>query len=148
MIERKIGTINNGVVIDHISAGKGVIISKILSLDSFSEFVVIASNLKSKKSELKDLIKIEGKELSKEELNKIALISKDSTINIIREGKVFLKYKVKCPEKINNILVCNNPNCVSNAEKIESKFLSSLNNNEIDIICYYCEKKQNQIILK
>lgn len=148
MSERKVGTINNGVVIDHILSGKGTEISKILSLDNLGEFVVIASNLESKKSKKKDLIKIEGKELSQEELNKIALISKDSTINIIRNGEVYKKYKVQIPDTIENILICNNPYCISNSEKIKSKFLSRIEKNKTILVCHYCEKKQNEIKIK
>lgn len=148
MSERKVGTINNGVVVDHITPGKGTEISKILGLETLGEFVVIASNLESKKSGKKDLIKIEGKELSQEELNKIALISKDSTINIIRNGEVYKKYKVEIPETIENILVCNNPYCISNVEKIKSKFTSTTQKNNTTLKCHYCEKKQNEIKIK
>jgi aspartate carbamoyltransferase regulatory subunit len=147
MSERKIGTIKNGVVIDHILPGKATEISKILNLKDFGEFVVVASNLESKKSKKKDLIKIEDKELSQEELNKIALISKDSTINIIRNGEVYKKYNVEVPETIENILVCNNPNCISNSEKISSRF-HCLDKNKVILRCHYCEKKQNEIKIK
>lgn len=148
MNERKIGTIKDGVVIDHILAGKGPEIFKILSLNNLDEFIVIASNLESKKLHKKDLIKIEGKELNQEDLNKIALISKDSTINIIRNGEIYKKYKVEFPKSIENILQCNNPFCVSNVEKIKSKFFSLNKNKEIILKCYYCEKKQNEIKIK
>ena len=147
MSERKIGTINDGVVIDHIVSGKANEIARILNLNSLVEFVVIANNLESKKTGKKDLIKIENKELSQEELNKIALISKDSTINIIRNSSVFKKYKVEVPDVVENILVCNNPNCISNNEKISSKFYC-LDKSKVTLKCHYCEKKQNEIKIK
>jgi aspartate carbamoyltransferase regulatory subunit len=86
-ITRKVGTIKNGVVIDHITNGKGLEISKILKLDQFFEFVVIAQNLNSNKLGKKDLIKIEGKELTIDELNKIALITKSPTIKYNKRSK-------------------------------------------------------------
>lgn len=147
MSERKIGTINDGVVIDHIVSGKANEIARILNLNSLGEFVVIANNLESKKTGKKDLIKIENKELSQEELNKIALISKDSTINIIRNSSVFKKYKVEVPDVVENILMCNNPNCISNNEKISSKFYC-LDKSKVTLKCHYCEKKQNEIKIK
>lgn len=147
MSERKVGTINDGVVIDHIVSGKTNEIARILNLNSLGEFVVIANNLESKKTGKKDLIKIENKELSQEELNKIALISKDSTINIIRNSNVFKKYKVEVPDVVENILMCNNPNCISNNEKISSKFYC-LDKSKITLKCHYCEKKQNEIKIK
>jgi aspartate carbamoyltransferase regulatory subunit len=147
MSERKVGTINDGVVIDHIVSGKTNEIARILNLNSLGEFVVIANNLESKKTGKKDLIKIENKELSQEELNKIALISKDSTINIIRNSSVFKKYKVEVPDVVENILMCNNPNCISNNEKISSKFYC-LDKSKVTLKCHYCEKKQNEIKIK
>lgn len=147
MSERKVGTINDGVVIDHIVSGKTNEIARILNLNSLGEFVVIANNLESKKTGKKDLIKIENKELSQEELNKIALISKDSTINIIRNSNVFKKYKVEVPDVVENILMCNNPNCISNNEKISSKFYC-LDKSKVTLKCHYCEKKQNEIKIK
>jgi aspartate carbamoyltransferase regulatory subunit len=147
MSERKIGTINDGVVIDHIVSGKANEIARILNLNSLGELVVIANNLESKKTGKKDLIKIENKELSQEELNKIALISKDSTINIIRNSSVFKKYKVEVPDVVENILMCNNPNCISNNEKISSKFYC-LDKSKVTLKCHYCEKKQNEIKIK
>ena len=147
MSERKVGTINDGVVIDHIVSGKANEIARILNLNQLGELVVIANNLESKKTGKKDLIKIENKELSQEELNKIALISKDSTINIIRNSSVFKKYPVVVPDVVENILMCNNPNCISNNEKISSKFYC-LDKNKVTLKCHYCEKKQNEIKIK
>lgn len=146
-ITRKVGTITNGVVIDHITNGKALEISKILGLDQFLEFVVIAQNLNSTKFGKKDLIKIEGKELTIDELNKIALITKSPTINIIRDSKIFEKKKVEPAKIIENLLICNNPNCISNQEKIKSKFYNT-GLDKIDLVCHYCEKKQNEIKIK
>jgi aspartate carbamoyltransferase regulatory subunit len=122
----------------------GAKIFKILNLDELNEFVVVAKNLESKKQNRKDLIKIEGKELNKKELNKIALVSKNATINIIRNKEIYLKYTVQMPENIENILKCNNPNCISNHEKISSKFVCTDKENII-LKCSYCEKIQNTI---
>lgn len=143
----KVGTINNGVVIDHIDLGKGKDIYKILNLEKINDFVVIARNLKSNKINKKELLKIEGKELNKEELNKIALICENATINIIKEQKVSLKYKAEIPENIEDILQCNNPNCITNIENIKTKFIC-LNKNKNKIKCFYCEKNQNHIKIK
>lgn len=141
---KKVGFIINGVAIDHIPAGKAKEISKVLKLHLLSDFVVIATNLESKKQNKKDLIKIEGKTLSKEELNKIALVCKDATINIIKNEKVDVKYQVEIPMIIENILKCNNPNCISNNEKTKSKFFCK-DKKKLKIKCHYCEKNQNTI---
>jgi aspartate carbamoyltransferase regulatory subunit len=144
---RQIGYINDGVVIDHISHGKAFDIIKILKLDTLKDFVVIASNFKSNKYGEKDLIKIKSKELTDTELNKIALLSKDATINVINDGQVIKKWKVNLPDNILNILKCNNPSCITNIEQIPTKFYV-INKELLTVRCHYCEKTQTNIIIK
>jgi len=143
---RKIGVISDGVVIDHIDAGKAVGIYKALNLSKIDALIVIAKNLKSKKQGKKDLIKIENKELTEDELNKIAIISEHATINIIRNNAVAKKWKVKMPEMIERIIICNNPNCITNIEPISTKFKVIDNNTRFK--CIYCEKIQIKAQIK
>ncbi len=141
---RKIGYIDNGVAIDHIKKGKAQDIVRILGLDNLADFVVIASNLKSNKCDKKDLIKIESKKLDISELNKIALLSKDATINIIKDGVVTKKWKVNLPDYLEAILKCNNPNCITNHESITTKF-KVINKDDVMVKCNYCEKLQKRL---
>ncbi len=143
---RKIGVISDGVVIDHIDAGKAVGIYKALCLSKVDALIVIAKNLKSKKQGKKDLIKIENKELTDDELNKIAIISEHATINIIRDNVVAKKWEVKMPEIIERIIICNNPNCITNVEPISTKFKVIDNNTRFK--CNYCEKIQSKAQIK
>ncbi len=143
---RKIGTIKNGVVIDHIDAGKAVGIYKALNLSQIDTLIVIAKNLDSKKQGKKDLIKIENKSLTEDELNKVAIISEHATINIIENNIVTKKWEVKMPSTIERIIICNNPNCITNIEKIHTKF--TVIDNGTRFKCNYCEKTQNKAQIK
>jgi aspartate carbamoyltransferase regulatory subunit len=89
----------------------------------------------------KDVVKVEGKELNVEELNRIALISPRATINIIRDFEVFQKNNVLLPSYVEGVVRCINLNCISNSsEPIKSKF-SVLQSEEEGVIlnCLYCE---------
>ncbi|WP_423792634.1 aspartate carbamoyltransferase regulatory subunit [Methanocaldococcus indicus] len=142
MEELKVKKIINGTVIDHIDGGKALLVLKALNIPE-DKTVTIAINVPSKKKGKKDILKIEDVELKEEEVNKIALIS-DATINIIKNGKVVKKFKAKLPEKFEGILKCTNPNCITNVEKIKSKFMVE-NKNPLKIRCYYCERFINHI---
>jgi len=112
MEELKVKKITNGTVIDHIDAGKALMVFKVLNVPKETS-VMIAINVPSKKKGKKDILKIEGIELKKEDVDKISLISPDVTINIIRNGKVVEKLKPQIPDEIEGTLKCTNPNCIN-----------------------------------
>jgi aspartate carbamoyltransferase regulatory subunit len=137
----KIQAIEKGTVIDHIKAGQALNVLRILGISSAFRttisFVMNAPGARGKK----DVVKIEGKELSVEELNRIALISPKATINIIRDFEVVQKNNVVPPDYVEGIVRCTNSNCISNSrEPIESKF-SVLQSEEegVTLHCLYCE---------
>ncbi|WP_456372882.1 aspartate carbamoyltransferase regulatory subunit [Methanocaldococcus sp.] len=146
MSELKVKKIRNGTVIDHIDAGKALMVYKILNIPNETS-VMIAINVPSKKKGKKDILKIEGIELKKKDVDKISLISPDVTINIIREGNVVKKLKPQIPNNIEGILKCTNPNCITNKENIKGKFIIE-NKNPLKIRCYYCEKVLNKIVFE
>ena len=115
--ELKIKAIENGTVIDHITANKALHILKILGLpDSETKNVTVAMNVSSKEIGRKDILKIENRELDHTELNQIALIAPKATINIIRNFEPVKKHKIILPDKITSILKCTNPKCITNYE--------------------------------
>ena len=111
----KITPIKNGTVIDHISQGNAMVILRILGLPETgkSSVISIAMNVTGETGK-KDILKIENRELKPKEINKIALISPHTTINIIRNFKVVKKYRVKLPNIIEGITKCANPGCITN----------------------------------
>ena len=103
--ELKIRAIENGTVIDHITANKALHILKILDLpDAETTNVTVAMNVSSGEIGRKDIVKIENRELDHSELNQIALIAPKATINIIRDFKPIKKDKIVLPKKITSII--------------------------------------------
>jgi aspartate carbamoyltransferase regulatory subunit len=146
--ELKVRKIKDGTVIDHIKRGVGKKVVDILGINGdtqenvihFPETVILLTNVPSKKLGRKDIVKVENRELKKEEVDKIALIAPDATWNIVRNYKVTKKSKLKVPDVIEGMLNCPNSNCVTNTnEPISSKFVVE-NRDPIKIRCSYCEK--------
>jgi aspartate carbamoyltransferase regulatory subunit len=137
--ELKISAIEEGTVIDHIPADATFKVVEILNLEFNMGIVSIATNLHSKKLGKKGIVKVGGKYLTKEEVNKIAIVAPDASVNIIKNYNVIDKIKVKTPEIIDNVVKCNNPVCISNNEKISTKFYV-LQKDPIKIKCHYCER--------
>ncbi|MGQ9679616.1 MAG: orotate phosphoribosyltransferase [Candidatus Bathyarchaeia archaeon] len=113
--ELLVSKIENGIVIDHISAGKAFIVHKLLKLDPTAR-VLIALNVNSKRLGTKDLIKIEGSYLTSKEIDLIGLVSPFATLNIIENWKVKEKRVIKPPDRIEGIFKCPNPLCKSNSK--------------------------------
>ena len=144
--ELKITPIKNGTVIDHISFGRARTILRILGIPEIGESstISIAMNVTGKTGK-KDILKIEDKELKPKDINKIALISPNASINIIRNYKVIKKYTVKLPNIIEGIAKCSNPGCISNTrEPIKSKFVV-ISKKPSRLQCYYCERELSDI---
>ena len=130
-----IDSIENGYVIDHIPAGKGMQIYNVLSLDKLSCQVAIITNAKSKKNDVKDIIKIN--ELVDLDLDVIAYIAPNATVNVIKNSERIDKKHLSFPKEIKNVVKCPNPRCISNNEDIDHIF--KLTDNKGTYRCLYCE---------
>ena len=140
--ELKIKAIENGTVIDHITANKSLHILKILGLpDEETRNVTIAMNVSSNEIGSKDILKIENRELDPSELNQIALIAPKATINIIRNFEPIKKDKIILPDRITSIIKCTNPKCITNYENEPITPLFNVINKYPPVVrCHYCEK--------
>ena len=140
--ELKIKAIENGTVIDHITANKALHILKILDLpDAETRNVTVAMNVSSAEIGRKDIVKIENRELDHKELNQIALIAPKATINIIRDYERVKKDKIILPDKITSILKCTNPKCITNYENEPITPIFNVINKYPPVVrCHYCEK--------
>ena len=129
--------IQNGTVIDHIAPGEALNVVKILGITGTTrEALSIATNVPSGQMGKKDIVKLSNRELSKEEVDRIALISPKATINIIRNYKVCEKKGVEIPDMIEGLVRCPNPGCISNAnEPIRSRFAVTPKG----LHCTYCD---------
>lgn len=134
-----IDSIKNGIVIDHIRAGRGMEIYKFLKLEALDCSVAIIKNAASRDMGRKDIIKIDA-ELDVD-LNALGYIDPGVTINIIKDGSRVEKYHPELPERISNIVRCKNPRCITATEQ-ELSHIFKLTDRENRVYrCIYCESK-------
>jgi len=138
--EIKVRPIKNGTVIDHLPAGTALRVLRFLRLKGNP--ITIAMNVGSKKLGKKDIIFIEDKFLGEKEFAKIALIGKGATLNIIKNHEVKSKQEIEIKDYAESIIRCINPNCITNAEKMKTKFI--IKDKPLKAICYYCQKTMNE----
>ncbi|MBN1386161.1 aspartate carbamoyltransferase regulatory subunit [Candidatus Woesearchaeota archaeon] len=139
--------LDNGTVIDHIPADEIFKVVEILNLKE--EFMVLGTNFSSKKMGRKGIIKIADKELNENELNKLALVTPNATINVIKDGEVKEKKQVKLPEKVENLVQCGNAGCITRFENVSTKF-HVVAKNPVTLKCHFCEKTfmRNELVLR
>ena len=133
--------IQNGTVIDHISAGYSLDVLKILNITGKEDNTVgVVMNVPSKHLGKKDIVKIEGGELKPEDVDKIALISPKATINIIRDYDVIEKKQVTLPKDIREIVKCGNPSCILNSREPAASLFHVQELEPIRLRCHYCNR--------
>lgn len=130
----------NGTVLDHIPAENVYKALRILNLKGIENQITIGINLNSKQHGKKGIIKIADKFFEDDELNKLALLAPEATVNVIRDFKVVEKKKVELPKEISGIAKCMNPKCVTNHQPITTRFTVNVKGNETSLLCHYCEK--------
>ena len=137
-----VGTLNEGLVLDHIQAGKAMSLYRDLGLDKIDSSVAIIKNARSNKMGKKDIIKIEG--LNHEvNLETLGFIDHNITVNIIKNGQIVEKENVTLPKRITNIIKCKNPRCITSIEQeLNQVFILTDEKKEI-YRCLYCEEKYN-----
>ncbi len=132
-----IDSINNGIVIDHIQAGKSMEIYKYLGLENLDCSVAIIKNVKSKKTGKKDIIKIDND--MDINMDILGYIDTNITVNIIKDGEIIKKTHMELPERLINIVKCKNPRCITTEEK-EIDQIFELKDKENKVYrCKYCE---------
>lgn len=134
-----IGKIENGIVIDHIKAGKGMELYRMLGLDSLDCQVALIKNAESGKLGRKDIIKVDR--MIDVNLDIIGYIDPEITVNIIKDGKREKVEHLELPEEIVGIIKCKNPRCITTTEQ-ELPHVFRLTDKENRIYrCLYCESK-------
>ena len=137
-----IDSIHNGVVLDHIQAGKSMEIYKYLHLDKLDCSVAIIKNVRSGRMGKKDIIKIDSP--MDVDLDVLGYIDANITVNVIRNGERVEKKKLELPKKLVNIIRCKNPRCITMAEsQLDSIFLLS-NPEKHTYRCAYCEAEESR----
>lgn len=134
-----VGSLKEGVVLDHIQAGRSMSIYHDLGLDKLDCSVAIIKNARSNKMGRKDIIKIEGS-LDLVDLDILGYIDHNITINIIKDEKIIEKRQIQLPKKITNVIKCKNPRCITSIEQeLKHEFVLTDEANEV-YRCIYCEE--------
>ena len=135
--EMIIDSIKNGIVIDHITAGKGMELYNILKLGERDCAVALLQNVVSSKFGRKDIIKIEG--VMEVDWDLVGYVDPNITVNIIRDGESVEKRQLKLPEIITDVIHCKNPRCITSVEQ-ELQQVFKLTDREKRVYrCLYCE---------
>ena len=136
-----IDSINNGIVIDHISAGNGMKLYDLLGLGELDCSVAIIKNVVSHKMGRKDIIKVDAD--IPLDLDVIGFCDPGATINIIKDGVLVEKRNIEMPERLVNVIKCKNPRCITSCEQ-EIDHIFKLTDREHKVYrCIYCETKAN-----
>lgn len=136
-----IDSINNGIVIDHITAGNGMKLYELLGLSELDCSVAIIKNVTSGKMGRKDIIKVDA-DISVN-LDVIGFVDPGATINIIKDGVLVEKRNIEMPERLVNVIKCKNPRCITSCEQ-EIDHIFKLTDREHKVYrCIYCETKAN-----
>ena len=129
--------INEGTVIDHVTAGAGAKVLQILSSSyPVKGMAALIINAPSKKFGRKDIVKIEGVFIDEKIANRIALIAPQATMNIIKGGRVVDKHRVEMPHSIAGLVKCPNPKCITNFERVDTTFVHEGHY----LRCRHCER--------
>ena len=135
-----ISGLKEGVVLDHIQAGKSMDIYYHLGLDKLDCQVAIIKNARSSKMGRKDIIKVEGS-LDKLDLDVLGYIDHNITVNIIRDNTIVEKKALKLPRKITNVIRCKNPRCITSIEQELPHIFYLADEKTQPYRCQYCEER-------
>ena len=134
-----IDSIKNGIVIDHITAGRGMELYHLLGLDKLDCSIAIIKNVHSNKMGKKDIIKIDGDIIL--DMKILGYVDPGVTVDIIKDGDLVDKKRISMPHEIKNVIFCKNPRCITSTEQ-ELPHVFRLTDVENRVFrCIYCETK-------
>ena len=132
-----VDTIKNGLVIDHIKAGFGPQIFHFLGLDKADFSCALIMNVQSKKSGKKDIIKIDN--IINIDYSVLGFIDPNICINVIKDEKIVRKINMELPEKVENVIHCKNPRCITVTENYIRPVFKLINREKSQYACEYCD---------
>lgn len=142
---RRVTAIKNGTVIDHIPSGQALKVLELLNLSGDTSVPVsLVMNVPSKKMGAKDIIKVEDRELTQSELDRLALVAPDSSIAIIRAYSVAEKLNVNLGDEVINVVRCTFSNCITqNPREPLPHRLKVIRTAPLELRCHYCQRPQD-----
>ncbi|EFI42021.1 MULTISPECIES: aspartate carbamoyltransferase regulatory subunit [Peptoniphilus] len=132
-----VSKIKKGIVLDHIECGKGHILYKALKLDEVTDPVVLMQNISSTSLGKKDLIKIETD--FNLDFTVLGLIAPHTTVNFIEDGERVKKLRMELPERVEGIMHCKNPRCITNIENVQDHAFALVDAEKREYKCEYCD---------
>lgn len=138
-----ISGLDNGVVLDHIPAGRSMDIYNFLDLGKLDCQVAIIKNATSKKMGKKDIIKISGS-IDQIDLDIVGFVSHRITVNIIENNKIVEKRKLHHPARVVNVIRCKNPRCITSIEQELPHIFNLTDRENVTYRCQYCEEKHTK----
>lgn len=138
-----IDSIENGIVIDHITAGKAMKLYELLNLGELDAQVAIIKNATSHKMGKKDIIKIDAD--IDVDIDAIGYVDPGATVSIIRDGKLAEKVKLDLPPRLINIIKCRNPRCITSTEQELDHVFKLVESEHRIYRCVYCESKAKKL---
>lgn len=141
----QVSALRSGTVIDHLGPSTAFKALKILGVAADAT-VLIGVNLDSSKHGRKDILKLEGRELTDDEMNKVALLSSHATFSIIRDFEVVKKFRPTLPESVEGLIRCMNPACITQDPRVTGRFLV-IGKEPLKLRCYFCERslRENEV---
>ena len=138
-----VGQIEEGFVLDHVKAGKSLALYEHLQLDKKDCTVAIIKNARSNKMGKKDILKVEC-DIDSMDLDVLAFIDHNITVNIIKNGEIVEKKELVLPKQIKNVIKCRNPRCITSIEQgLPHIFVLADEAKEV-YRCKYCEEKYSE----
>ncbi len=136
--QKQVAALRHGTVIDHLSPGMALKALEMIGVPQEGA-ALIGVNLKSGKAGRKDILKLENVELSQEHIENLAVLGPNASVCYIREYEVVKKVRVKLPETLEGVLRCPNPNCITNHDRIATRF-DVERTSPTQVRCAYCER--------
>jgi len=142
---RRVTAIRNGTVIDHVPAGHAMRVLEMLGIGQSSSVPVsMVMNVPSKKMGTKDIIKVEDRELTRDELNRLALVAPDAHVAIIRAYSVAEKMTIELGDEVRNVVRCTFSNCITTSPREpRAHRLKVLSTEPLELRCHYCGRPQD-----
>jgi aspartate carbamoyltransferase regulatory subunit len=138
----QVSALRSGTVIDHLGPSTSFKALKILGVGADAT-VLIGVNLDSSKLGKKDILKIEGRELTEAEMNKVALLSPQATFSVIRDFEVVKKFRPTLPDQVEGLIRCVNPACITQDPRVTGRFLV-VGKEPLKLRCYFCERSMKE----
>jgi aspartate carbamoyltransferase regulatory subunit len=132
--------ITSGLVLDHIRAGKSMDIYNHLKLEYLDCCIALIKNVQSKKRGKKDIIKIDAE--IDIDLDVLGYIDPDITVNVIKDGKLVEKIKLRPPVRVTNVITCKNPRCITSVEKGIDQVFKLGDEENLTYRCVYCDAEK------